>query len=238
MEEAEGKKVMRDSTSVIHVYLETGSQRTFAGAIDWPGWCRSGRDEASALGALLDYGPRYARVLGAARIGFRAPADLSALIVTERLKGNASTDFGAPAVVPTNDARPIGDIEVRRFQAILKASWRSFDKATKAAKGKKLRKGPRGGGRALCEIIHHVLEADGAYLGRLGWTSKWSEKGDAPERLRQVRQVILKALKSASYTDPPSIGPRGGVRWKAPYFVRRVAWHVLDHAWEIEDRMM
>jgi len=39
------------------VYLESGSRRTFAGAIDWPGWCRSGRDEASALEALLSYGP-------------------------------------------------------------------------------------------------------------------------------------------------------------------------------------
>ncbi len=31
-------------------------------------------------------------------------------------------------------------------------------------------------------------------------------------------------------------GPRGGVRWKPRYFVRRVVWHALDHAWEIEDR--
>lgn len=222
---------------MIHIYVEVGSQRTFAGAIDWPGWCRSGRDEPSALAALLDYGPRYARVLRSARIGFRAPADLPALIVTERLKGNASTDFGAPAVAPSHDASLISEIEVRRFQAILKACWRCFDKATKAAKGRKLRKGIRGGGRDLDEIIDHVLEADGAYLGRLGWTSRRIEKADTPERLRHVRQAILEALESAPHTNPTSIGPRGGVRWKAPYFVRRVTWHVLDHAWEIEDRM-
>ena len=49
----------------IDVYLEIGPKRTFAGAIDWPGWCRSGRQDAeqSALQALLDYGPRYAAVL-------------------------------------------------------------------------------------------------------------------------------------------------------------------------------
>ena len=35
------------------VYLEVGSKRVFAGAVDWPGWCRSGRDEATALEALF-----------------------------------------------------------------------------------------------------------------------------------------------------------------------------------------
>lgn len=45
------------------VYIEVGQKRTFAGAIEWPGWCRSGKDEATALQALLDYGGRYERVL-------------------------------------------------------------------------------------------------------------------------------------------------------------------------------
>jgi hypothetical protein len=34
------------------VYPEVGSRRTFAGALDWPGWCRSGRKEELALEAL------------------------------------------------------------------------------------------------------------------------------------------------------------------------------------------
>jgi hypothetical protein len=25
-------------------------------------------------------------------------------------------------------------------------------------------------------------------------------------------------------------------RWPLPYLVRRTAWHVLDHAWEVEDK--
>ena len=67
------------------VYLEIGKKRTFAGAIDWPGWCRSGPDEASALQALFDYGPRYARVLKAKEFTFQAPKDLSAFKVIERI---------------------------------------------------------------------------------------------------------------------------------------------------------
>mgnify|MGYP003380452358 CR=1 FL=1 len=39
----------------ISVYLEIGQKRTFAGAVDWPGWCRAGRDEAAALQAPVSY---------------------------------------------------------------------------------------------------------------------------------------------------------------------------------------
>ena len=48
----------RKLTNQLNVYLEVGSRRTFAAAIDWPGWCRMGPDEATALQTLLDYGPR------------------------------------------------------------------------------------------------------------------------------------------------------------------------------------
>ena len=74
---------MPSSTDTIPVYLEIGKKRTFAGAVDWPGWCRSARDDGSALQALFDCGSRYARVLRAARLGFRVPADASALVVVE-----------------------------------------------------------------------------------------------------------------------------------------------------------
>src|ERR671924_2001696 len=152
----------------IKVYLEIGKKRTFAGAIDWPGWCRIGRDEESALQALVDYGPRYARVLRRARLGFRAPADASVFAVVERLEGNTTTDFGAPDVAPSRDTRPVDDVELRRFQTLLKACWRAFDAAVRAASGKELRKGPRGGGRDLDAIVLHVIEADGAYLSQIG----------------------------------------------------------------------
>ncbi len=43
---------------MIEIYLEIGEKRTFAGALDWPGWSRSGKDEVSAMQALIDYGAR------------------------------------------------------------------------------------------------------------------------------------------------------------------------------------
>ncbi len=53
---------MSVSSSEIAVYLEIGQKRTIAGALDWLGWCRSGRDEASALQALFEYVSRHARI--------------------------------------------------------------------------------------------------------------------------------------------------------------------------------
>jgi hypothetical protein len=51
---------MAGNAGVIRTYLEIGGRRVFAGSLDWPGWCRSGRDEEGALRALFAYGPRYA----------------------------------------------------------------------------------------------------------------------------------------------------------------------------------
>ena len=229
---------MVPGSNLIGVYLEVGTKRTFAGALDWPGWCRSGRDEAAALKALMEYGPRYARALRQARLEFRAPKDTSEFAIRERLAGNATTDFGAPDLPTAHDSDPIADPELRRFQAVLKAGWRTFDSAVVAAKGKELRKGPRGGGRELGKIVQHLLESDAAYLGSLGVRFKIAARGDPQLELDQTRDAILQALSAAASAAMPRLGPRGGVRWTARRFVRRVAWHVLDHAWEIEDRIL
>jgi hypothetical protein len=229
---------MTQSSTQIEVYLEIGKKRTFASALDWPGWCRIGRDEQSALQALLDCGPRYGKILHPAQIAFQAPADLSAFIVAERLAGNDTTDFGAPDVAPTADMRAINDAELQRYQALLEAYWQAFDAAVIAATSKELRKGPRGGGRDLDGIIEHVLGGDAAYLARLGQRFKRNETADRTEELGRARQAILAALSAAVRGELPERGPRGGVIWRPRYFVRRVAWHVLDHIWEIEDRIV
>jgi hypothetical protein len=228
---------MAQSTSKIDVYLEIGQKRTFAGAVDWPGWCRGARDEAGALQALFDYGQRYDQVLRSARLGFQAPADTSAFTVVERLEGNATTDFGAPSIAPASDTKPVDDAELERLQKLLKACWQAFDAAVQTATGKELRKGPRGGGRDLEGITRHVLGAEAGYLSGLGWKVKQGEAEELSEELARTREAVLNALASAAHGEIPARGPRGGVRWTPRYFVRRAAWHVLDHIWEIEDRL-
>jgi hypothetical protein len=55
------------------VYIESGNKRVFACAFDWPGWCRSAKDEAGALDALAAYASRYAPVARRARQPFNPP---------------------------------------------------------------------------------------------------------------------------------------------------------------------
>ena len=127
--------------------------------------------------------------------------------------------------------------EHERCRKILTACWRAFDGAALHAAGVELRKGPRGGGRDLQKIKHHVLEADQQYLRRLAWKHKIEEHNDLQAELERMRAAVLDALASAERGALPQSGPRGGKIWTPRYFVRRTAWHVLDHTWEIEERM-
>jgi hypothetical protein len=229
---------MGKSKEKIEIYFETGDSKTFAGAIEWPGWCRSGKDEAAAIQSLLEYAPRYAAVIKGSRLAFPSPKEPGDFKTVERLEGNATTDFGAPDLAPGQDSEALDELELKRLQAILKACWRALDRAAQAAQGKELRKGPRGGGRDLDKMLSHVYEAERSYLRTLGWQFKEDNQADLEAKMGQIRIEIQKGLAASVSGELPATGPRGGKRWTARYFVRRSAWHVLDHAWELEYRIL
>jgi hypothetical protein len=221
----------------IAVCAEVTAEQAFASALDWPGWCRAGRDEQAALDALLAYGDRYADVMKNAGLRFSPPTRPSTLRVVEQLTGDATTDFGAPSIAPSADGRSIDRRWLTRTNTILSACWQAFDAAADRVRGA-LAKGPRGGGRELDGIVRHVVGAEASYLRMIGGRAPGFEDPDsaaaaAPE---DERGAVLDALERAVVEGIPERGPRGGARWSARYFVRRAAWHVLDHAWEIEDR--
>lgn len=226
------------AASVKHdVYLEIGDRKTFAGALHWPGWCRSGRDPDAALAALVEYGARYGEALTGSGLEFEPPTSVDELHVIEELQGNSTTDFGAPGAWPEYDSQPLTEAEAERLKLVMKACWQTFDRAVTEAAGQALKKGPRGGGRDLEQMVEHVVEADVAYLARVGHKPQGEDWLDPHERLTPVRTEIEAALDAGVRGDLPEEGPRGGIRWSARYFARRVAWHALDHAWEIEDRI-
>jgi hypothetical protein len=220
----------------MNVYLEIGKKKTFAIALDWPGWSRSGPDEASSLQALCDYGPRYQRAIEKSGLGFTPVEDISAFTIVQRLRGNAGTDFGAPNVHPDSDSAPLNPAELQRFEALLQAMWHSFDEAVKHLQGKPLRTGPHGGGQDLEKIVDHVLEAEIAYLGKLGGSFRRDEPLETSQVFQPLRQAILSALGASAHGELPKVGLRGGKRWTARFYVRYAAWHLLDHLWEMEDR--
>lgn len=220
------------------VYLEVGKKRVFAGALHWPGWLRSGKTEEDALEMLFETGKCYEQAIEGSGLGFKAPKEEASLVVVERLEGGATTDFGAPEAIPTWDDRPASEEDFQRYRALLQACWETYDRAVKAAQGKELRKGPRGGGREVEGIIHHLLDADAGYLSRVGGKIKLDDGLPLEQKLKQAREKILETLASPPEGGYPLPGPRGGSRWPYPYYARRAAWHILDHAWEIEDRIL
>jgi hypothetical protein len=209
---------------VTRVYLEVGKRRVFASAADWPGWTRSGKDEKSALEALAAAAPRYAQAAKAARIPF-APG--TGFDVVERMPGDATTEFGAPGAIAQAESKRLTRKEAGRLSALVAASWSVLDGVVAKAPPS-LRKGPRGGGRDRDAIVEHVLGAETMYARKLGLRLPQPSAGEAAA-VRDFRNAIVAGLRAGT----KGVTDRG---WPARYAARRMAWHVLDHAWEIEDR--
>lgn len=198
---------------MIPIYLESGKKRSFASALEWPGWSRSGRDAEAAVETLRAYAPRYAPV--AREAGLELPGRLEFEVV-EELAGDASTEFGVPGKPAGWDSRPFEPGELDRIVALVEAAWTVFDRVVAGAPDE-LRKGPRGGGRDRDKIVEHVAGAHEAYGSRLGVK-------------KAGRKELVEALRRVAAEGPSERG------WPARYAARRIAWHALDHAWEIEDR--
>jgi hypothetical protein len=214
--------VPNEARNKIRVYLEVGGKRTFASAADWPGWCRSGKDEPAALEALADYAPRYAVVARLAKAHF--PAGSPTFDIIERLAGNATTDYGAPGIPAKDESRTLTAPRASRMRDLLEACWAYLDQVVAKAPAE-LRKGPRGGGRDRDVMFDHVLGAELEYAKRIGVRL---EQPDATDKaaVRAFRKAIRDGIEH----------PTPGAKWSVTYAIRRTAWHALDHAWEIEDR--
>lgn len=214
----------------IRVAVEATPKQAFATAVDWPGWSRSGKTPELALEALAAHARRYAQV--AAEAGESLPADAgrgTAFEIVEDAPGGSGTDFGVPSRVTDADRRPTTAVEADRLRRLVAAAWTVLGRVAASAPAQ-LRKGPRGGGRDRDKMLAHVIEADAAYAREIGLRIKAPDPGDraAVERMRAAMLDVL---------GTPSDGsPLADRRWTARYAAGRIAWHALDHAWEMEDR--
>ncbi|HEV3504287.1 MAG TPA: hypothetical protein VG637_03280 [Actinomycetes bacterium] len=214
----------------IPVYIEAGDKKVFACSIDFPGWCRSGKTEEQALEALAAYAPRYAEVAERAKAAFGVPARAGERFqVVERVKGKGATDFGIPHEIPKADAEPLAARQAASQVELMRAAWALLDEVAKASPAE-LRKGPRGGGRDRDKLLDHVLGAEAAYARKLGVKHPQPDLGDT-KAIKALRDDLADTLGGASDGSPPI--PKG---WPPRYAIRRITWHVLDHAWEMQDR--
>jgi len=213
----------------VEIGEELGAKKTFVWIVDWPGWCRAGKDAAAAIDSLVEHGPRYALV--ATEAGLEAPTHVSPqdLVTVESVHGGGGTDFGVPSVITDHDRLAVDSAEAVRQARIVEAAWTVFDRVAASAPAE-LRKGPRGGGRDRDKMIGHVVEADRAYAREIGLRLAAADADDM-SAVTAERAAMLEVLR-----QPSDGGPIAGRRWTARYAARRIAWHALDHAWEIEDK--
>jgi hypothetical protein len=75
-----------------------------------------------------------------------------------------------------------------------------------------------------------VIVADTAYARKLGINRKQPATGDIAA-IGELREAIAAVVGTPSDGSP--VLPSG---WTTRYAARRIAWHVLEHAWEMQDR--
>ena len=216
----------------LRVLLEVGKadKRVVAGAADWPGLDRWGKTDVLALEKLAAYVPRYADV--ARRAGMAGDFDRQSpqLAVVERYLGNSSTDFwGIAHVASSLERQPLGGEDLERRLTLLQACWAYFDDAFASAPAE-LRHGPRGGGWTRDQLEGHVYVSEAGQMTRKVDVRTPRDMLFDPAGRAMHRQQTLEAIR-AYHADG-----RQARSWPIPFLIRRMAQHLLDHTWELQDR--
>lgn len=200
-----------------------------ASAFDWPGWDRSAKSEDDALAVLSTYRQRYATV--AQRAGLADEFDAAGeLAVVERLEGTGMTDFyGVSGRTAAPEYEPMNEAECERKVALLRACWAYFDDVASRV-SPELRKGPRGGGRDRDRIVRHTNGSEiDEFAKKVGVITPLDARED-PVALRAHRDAFCEAIREHNARGASARS------WTVQFLIRRCAYHMLDHAWEMEDR--
>ncbi len=217
---------MTDNT--IRVMIEIGKKRKkwVAVAFDWPGWERNGKSEADALQVLEQYRPRFRKVAELAGLAeeFDGAGDPD---IVERVGGSSTADFfGVSQISAASEHEPMSEQECERKLALLRACWAYFDD-THPRVSAELQKGPRGGGRDRDKIVRHTYGAETEYARKIGIRD---EPEQTPESLRIYREDFQNAIRTLNAEGKPAR------TWTLQFLIRRTCYHMLDHAWEMEDK--
>lgn len=216
----------------LRVIVEVGKKerRVVAGATDWPGLDRWGKTDDEAIAKLTSYLPRYAPI--AERTGLAEElARQRTPEVVERVTGSGSADYWGIAHVPSELERDVlapDALELRL--ALLRACWSYFDDVAERVSAD-LRPGPRGGGWTRDELIRHVHLNEPEQFTRKVEVRTPREVMLTPDGRAAHREATLDAIRSYNAEDRIA-----GRSWPIQFLIRRTAHHVMDHAWEMEDR--
>lgn len=214
----------------LRVVLEIGKKRrVVAGATDWPGLDRWGTSEDDALAKLSSYVPRYRAVADRAGLGaeFEGSRDID---VVERVPGSTSTDFWGIAHVPSElEAGVLDPTALDRRLRLLEACWGHFDDIAERV-SHELRPGSRSAGRTRDQIVRHVYGSEPEQFTRKVEVRTPLDDVMTPDGLAAHRAATLAAIRAYNAES------RRARTWPIQFLIRRIAHHVMDHAWELEDR--
>ena len=215
----------------LRVILEVGKKerRVVAGAMDWPGLDRWGKTDDLAIEKVTSYLPRYAGVAKLAGLAKKFALQRDVEIV-ERVTGSGSADYWGIAHVPSEIERKVlSPAELERRLALLQACWSYFD-STADRVSAELRPGPRGGGWTRDEIIRHVHVNEPEQFTRKVEVRTPRDVVLSPDGRAVHREETFDAIRAYNAEG------RAARSWPIQFLIRRIAHHVMDHAWEMEDR--
>lgn len=216
----------------VRTVLERGpkGKKAVAFAIDWPGWSRGANTPAEAFATLDSYRQRYRAVALAAGMGDEFDAAGPLEVIQEQV-GTGSTDFWGISFSPSDTEQdPMSDAEFDRKINLLRACWALFDMVALRV-SQDMRKGPRGGGRDRDTIISHTIRTESENFAKRVGLRTPKDGALTPDGLAAHREAYVAAMRA--YNSGEGKRMRS---WTLPFLIRHSAFHVMDHAWEMEDK--
>ncbi|MEX0698091.1 MAG: hypothetical protein WD651_10690 [Acidimicrobiia bacterium] len=215
----------------VRTILERGpkGKKAVAFAVDWPGWNRGAKTPDLALETLESYRPRY-RPIAVAAAMVKEFDSAGPLEIAEERVGSGMTDFwGISFSTSGLEQEPMDKSEFDRKIRLLEACWAYFDDVAGRVSAE-MQKGPRGGGRDRDRIIRHTIRNESEDFARKVGLRIPEEGALTPEGLRTHRESFVAAMRDYNNEGKTMR------TWTLPFLIRHSAYHVLDHAWEMEDK--
>ncbi len=214
----------------IRAVLEIGpkGKKVVAVAPDWPGLARGAATGEAAIERLRSYLLRYAPVARLAGMESEY-SGMAGVEVVEQYPGTSSTDFwGISFAFSSIDQMPMPGEELERELTLLRACWAFFDDVRSRVSAE-MRKGPRGGGKDRDRIVRHTLASELDFTKKVGVLTPL-EAMLTEEGLTAHRDAYVHAIREFHSQS------KMARKWPLRYLIRHTAFHLLDHAWEMEDK--
>jgi predicted RNase H-like HicB family nuclease/uncharacterized damage-inducible protein DinB len=227
---------------VYALYLESGPQRkkTLVHVLDLLGCVVQGDTTDEAVAAAPEAIRAYLRYL--ARHGEKV--DQASKIGTEIAGHNTEGLFSGQALWP-QDLRPLSPSALARYVRWLEWSRADLLSLVMGIDDKALRAKPAKG-RALRDILLHVLGADKSYvyalvgpLKTMGEPTNAADRGDLDLRiaLQVARAAAIDRLKTLTPAERARIRKAGQSTYSAYRVIRRMLEHEWEHRSEIAARL-